>query len=233
MKQITTCSFFKVRKLANKWWAFKQMQFGGFLLQKVKGLSFYKIMGSGAKNGFSSIPNLSTYVILCVWDTEQDAINFFDNNTFFKTYQNKSIEHFTIYLQSAESHGYWDRKQPFEKSASLALDKPVVVLTRASIRIQKLWSFWKRVGRVSESLNQYKGLKLSIGVGEWPLVHQATISIWKTQAEMLDYAYKNRKHREVVLLTRKLNWYKEELFARFVPYKADGSWNGEDAAFLL
>lgn len=57
--------------------------------------------------------------------------------------------------------------------------------------------------------------------------------IWKTQAEMLDYAYKNLKHREVVLLTRKLNWYKEEMFARFVPCKFERIWNGVNVKNLI
>jgi hypothetical protein len=115
----------------------------------------------------------------------------------------------------------------------LALDKPVVVLTRATIRLSKLYYFWKRVGNVSSTLENYDGLALSIGVGEWPLIQQATLSVWKTQTEMMDYAYKNQKHREVVQLTRKLNWYKEELFARFVPYKFEGVWNGKDMENLL
>jgi hypothetical protein len=46
---------------------------------------------------------------------------------------------------------------------------------------------------------------------------------------MMDYAYKNPKHREVVMLTRKLNWYKEEMFARFVPYIFVGIWEGKKA----
>ena len=46
---------------------------------------------------------------------------------------------------------------------------------------------------------------------------------------MMDYAYQNPKHREVVALTRQLNWYKEEMFARFVPYKFTGSWAGKNA----
>jgi hypothetical protein len=107
------------------------------------------------------------------------------------------------------------------------------VLTRASIRFRKLWSFWSKVGTVSQSLSGYDGLVLSIGVGEWPFIQQATISIWQTQAEMMNYAYKNPKHREVVLLTRKLNWYKEEMFARFAPYKFVGVWEGKNAAAIL
>jgi hypothetical protein len=84
----------------------------------------------------------------------------------------------------------------------------------------------RKVGEVSKSLEGYDGLAVD-GVGEWPLIQQATLSIWKTQAEMIDYAYKMKKHKEVVRLTRKLKWYKEELFARFIPYQFVGQWNGK------
>lgn len=234
MSQVTTVTFFKVDTLLNKFWAFKQMQLGHKALKNSIGLQFYKLLGSGAKNGFSAVPNLNVYALFCVWESEKVADLFFANNSFFLDYQNRSTENFTVYLNSAEAHGLWNGIQPFEKSAVLALDKPVIVLTRASIRWRKLWSFWTKVGSVSQSLESYDGLIMSIGIGEWPLIQQATISIWKTQADMLDYAYKNPKHREVVLLTRKLNWYKEEMFSRFVPYKFVGVWNGKDAAnFLL
>lgn len=233
MNQITTSTFFKVETFLNKWWAFTQMQLGHNKLKNVAGLTFYKLLGSGAENGFSVVPNFGTYVLVCVWESEADAETFFRENFFFKEYQQRSLEQLTVYLNSAEAHGFWDGKQPFDKNAELAQDKPVVVLTRASIRWRKLWSFWSRVGSVSQSLENYDGLVLSIGVGEWPLIQQATISIWKTQKEMLDYAYKNPKHREVVQLTRKLKWYKEELFARFVPYKFVGTWNGNNASNFL
>lgn len=233
MDQITTCSFFKVESLSNKWWAFTQMQLGHKSLKNIRGLTFYKLLGSGGKNGFSSVPNFGTYVLFCVWESEENARDFFRENPFFKTYQKRSTEQFTAYLNSAESHGTWDGVQPFIKNATLAPDKPVVVLTRARIHVKKLWSFWSRVGKVSQSLESYDGLILSIGVGELPLIQQATLSIWQTQSEMLDYAYKNQKHKEVVKLTKKLKWYKEEMFARFVPYKFEGSWDGKNVEELL
>jgi hypothetical protein len=105
------------------------------------------------------------------------------------------------------------------------LDKPVMVLTRASIRLSKLDSF----GEKWSSQQKFRGLRwISAvdGVGEWPFIQQATL-IWKTQAEMIDYAYKNENIQRVVRLTRKLKWYKEELFARFIPYQFVGQWNGK------
>jgi len=209
------------------------MQLGLIQLKNVSGLSFYKILGSGAKNGFSAIPNFGTYVLLCVWESENQAETFFAENNFFKEYQERSSENMTVYMHSAEVHGTWDEGQPFQKNAELAMDKPIIVLTRARIRFRKLLSFWSRVGSVSQSLENYEGPVLSIGVGEWPLIQQATLSIWKTQQEMMDYAYKNPKHREVVMLTRKLNWYKEEMFARFIPYKFVGVWEGEKASEIM
>ena len=233
MTQITTCTFFKLEHYSNKFWAFAQMQLGHAHFKNIEGLVFYKLLGSGAENGFSSKPNFGTYALLCIWDSEAKATTFFENNSFFKKYKSKSTESFTVFAHSAEAHGKWDGKQPFISHATLALDKPVMVLTRASIRISKLISFWRKVGNVSKSLEDYKGLVLSIGVGEWPLIQQATLSIWKTQAEMIDYAYKNEKHKEVVRLTRKLKWYKEEMFARFIPYKFSGQWNSKNVENLL
>ena len=209
------------------------MRLGHDQLKNVDGLTFYKILGSGAKNGFSAKPNFGTYILLCVWETESQAETFFAENIFFKEYQERSSELMTVYMHSAEVHGTWDERQPFQKNAELAMDKPIIVLTRARIRFRKLLSFWSRVGSVSQSLENYEGLVLSIGVGEWPLIQQATLSIWKTQQEMMDYAYKNPKHREVVTLTRKLNWYKEEMFARFVPYKFVGVWEGKNARVFM
>jgi hypothetical protein len=38
----------------------------------------------------------------------------------------------------------------------------------------------------------------------------------------MNYAYQNPKHAEMVKKTRELQWYSEELFARFEPYKVKG-----------
>lgn len=228
MNQITTCSFFKLQGFNNKLWAFTQMQLGHKHFKKVEGLVFYKLLGSGAENGFSIKPNFGTYALLGVWESEDKAQHFFKNNPFFKDYQSRCSESMTVFLKSAEVHGQWDGQQPFVSVTKLDTLKPIVVLTRASIRWSKLISFWRRVGPVSKSLEEHSGLAFSIGIGEWPLIQQATISLWETQAKMMEYAYKNKKHKEVVMLTRKLNWYKEEMFARFVPYKFEGIWNGEN-----
>jgi hypothetical protein len=128
---------------------------------------------------------LGTYALLCIWVSEIDATTF-EKIHFLTTINLEALNHlpFCTCSRSPRKMG----RKPFISHASLALDKPVMVLTRASIRLSKLFF---GVGQVSKSLEDYDGLALSIGVGEWPLIQQATLSIWKTQAEMIDYAYKN------------------------------------------
>jgi hypothetical protein len=42
------------------------------------------------------------------------------------------------------------------------------------------------------------------------------------------FAYRNDVHRTVIQRTRAERWYAEELFARFVPLRSTGQWNGVD-----
>ena len=58
-------------------------------------------------------------------------------------------------------------------------------------------------------------LEFAIGVGELPFIQQATLSVWKNKAAMQHYAYTDATHKNVIRLTRKHQWYSEELFARF------------------
>jgi hypothetical protein len=95
-------------------------------------------------------------------------------------------------------------------------------LTRASIRLSKASQFWQNVPEVSKKMLEAKGYLYSIGIGEVPFLKQSTFSIWETEADMVNFAYKQREHAEVIKKTKKLDWYSEELFARFEIVKLNG-----------
>jgi hypothetical protein len=42
------------------------------------------------------------------------------------------------------------------------------------------------------------------------------VSVWKNYEAMKRYAYADETHKNVIKLTRKYQWYSEELFARFI-----------------
>jgi len=226
--QIVTITFFRYEGLRSKWWAFTQMGLTPIRAEPVPGLSFIKMLGSGGGNGFSIQPNFSTYGLLGVWQAESDARHFFKNHSVFQKFCKKSNEQWTVFMRTAKAHGKWDGQSPFAETTDYDKQKLVAVLTRATIYTKHLWRFWKFVPPVSRSIEDKKGLLFSVGVGELPIVQQATFSLWQNSEYMLQYAYKSHYHKEVVAKTRELGWYSEELFARFHPYDSEGSWHGQN-----
>lgn len=230
MEQHVTFSLFKFDTLATKWWAFTQMGLFGLknLTQKVEGLKFCKLVGSGGGNGFSIRPNFGVYGLMCVWENEANSENFFKENTFFEAYKEKTSEIWTVWLKTTMAHGVWDKGTPFVTTEKFDDKLPVAVLTRATIKPRYLPYFWKFVPRTSRSVFDVEGRIFSIGIGELPIVQQATFSLWQDAKKMMDFAYKSQFHSEVVQKTRALGWYSEELFARFYPYKEAGTWEGKE-----
>lgn len=224
MNPVTTITFFRYDTLSARWWGFRQMGLAGARLRIVEGLRFFKMLGSGAGNGFSIRPDFGTYGLLGVWDNEAAARRFFGSHPLFREFREQCAGWWTTYMQAAKAHGEWDGQQPFPLTHDYDEKKPVAVITRATIHTRHLWRFWRFVPSVSRSMDDKPGRIFSIGIGELPLVQQATFSLWENSRAMMAYAYRSKEHKEVIRRTRQLGWYKEELFARFHPYLAEGEW---------
>jgi hypothetical protein len=229
---ITTVTIFGL-KPGNLRWGLAQMGTMPLKLKIVPGLKFFKMLGSGHGLGFSLKPNFNRYGLLCVWENESAALAFFAENLPVLNYLEHTSEHWTIWLKPMQAHGLWDAINPFSAAdATLKTDGPIAALTRATIRLKALPSFWKHVPQTSQALKEAGGLLCSIGLGELPFIRQATFSVWENAEALKNYAYTNAQHKEVIKRTREENWYKEELFARFVPVKTEGLWNGRNPVQL-
>ena len=223
-KQITTISFFKFSTLHNKVWGFVMMLLAHNDLYKVKGLSFYRLMGSGKGRGFNPFPDWSVYSLLQVWESEGDANEFFRSSNLIDKYKSHTLESYTLYMKNIASVGTWISKAPFEKGTNLDSNLPIAIITRATIKWHWLFRFWKYVPTSQEPLDGNKGLIYTKGIGEVPVVQMATFSLWKNFDAVKEFAYNSKQHKEAIRKTRKNEWYKEELFSRFHPYKSLGSW---------
>ena len=224
--EIVTMTLLRYRGAAARWWAFTQMGLGPGRFRGVGGLQTAKMLGSGAGNGFSILPNLGVYALLGVWTDEAAAHTFFATHPWWAAARRRSVEQYTVFMRTAVVHGEWGGEHPFQITTEFVATQPVAVITRATIKLRHLFGFWRFVPSVSAFVKDRPGQLLSIGVGEWPLFMQATFSVWTSAEAMMDYAYRNPHHQEVIRKTRELGWYQEELFARFHPYASAWSWAG-------
>ena len=225
----TTLTVFTL-KPGNKRWGLAQMGTSPPTLQRVPGLRFFKLLGSGAANGFGLWPNLDRYGFMGVWEDADAASAFFAQHPLWATYERRSAEQWTLQLAPIKAQGLWDGKTPFDYPADVsgAAQAPMAVLTRASIRLRKTPRFWQFVEPTSAALAHAVGVRAAIGLGELPVVRQATFSVWESAQAMQEYAYRDERHREVIKLTRREKWYGEELFARFQVLGSHGTLDGRD-----
>ncbi len=205
------------------------MQFAHSYLSKQPGIKFYKLMGSGKGRGFNPFPDWSTYALLIIWENEKSANDFFKNAKLFQKYKNQTAERWTIFMKNILARGKWSNQNPFDLHPDLdEKNELLCIITRATIRWQKLYSFWKYVPTSEKPLAKNDGLIYTKGIGEVPVLQMATFSIWKNMEALKKFAYQSEAHRVAIQKTRELDWYSEEMFCRFQPYKSIGTWGGEN-----
>lgn len=225
--QTTTLSCFRFETADTKLWAFGQLQFARGPLRRLPGVSFCKLMGSGTRRSFHPWPNFGVYAILMVWPSEKAARVGLTESRVFQRYCARATESLTVFVQAEHARGTWDGRPPFEVGTDQASESgPIGVLTRATLRMNRLVDFWRSVPAVNDSLGRRESLLFGLGMGEVPWLHQVTFSIWRDVEAMREFAYRSGAHREAIRRSRHGQWFREELFARFRIVGAEGTWDG-------
>jgi hypothetical protein len=196
------------------------------LLQK--GCTFWKLLGSGKNGTFDLHPDWQQWGLLAVWESRNDFDKFDKNSFVTRWWRLLAYEKWTLLCARLQSHGRWNGREPFGIPDIENYNGPVAVLTRATIRIKRLRSFWANVDPVSRLMADAPGFIVSFGIGETPVYRQATFSVWESMEDMKKFAYGSKEHAEVIRKTRIEDWYSEELFARFRPVASFGTINGVD-----
>lgn len=200
-----------------------------------KQISFWKLLGCGKNGTFDIHPDWLQWGILTVND-EWAMVNERKGNytlsygsfinAWWKFFR---CETFTIILEPMEGHGTWDGKEVFGKLPKQSdYEGLIAILTRATIRLNRLKPFWKHVDAVATQMSNADGFITSVGIGEVPWIKQATFSVWKSKTHMKNFAYKMKDHAEVVRKTRAEKWYSEDMFVRFKILYSNGTLNGID-----
>tara|TARA_Y200000002_G_C22664877_1_gene657521 strand:+ start:517 stop:1206 length:690 start_codon:yes stop_codon:yes gene_type:complete len=207
------------------WWGLFQLAFGRFFMRKIPGLNFFKLLGSGKNGGFSLKPGLNRQGLFCCFKSEKFAKNFLKNSMLVKKYRSAAKEFFSVELKSYSSRGAWS-ENIINESTTEPTSGPIASLTRASIKINKAKKFWSLAPASEISLHSYKGCLLSAGLGEAPILRQATFSIWNDPGSLNSYA-RTGAHSIAIKMANQEKFFSESMFVRFKPSNAKGVWRGK------
>ena len=179
-------------------------------------VSFYKMLGTGGKGGFI-YPDFSVYSLLCVWNKAEYLNEFIESSNHAKEIKAKAKKRIDYIMEPIFSNGLWDNINPFKVKEDIKSknNNKIGVITRGKIKLSKQIDFWLNVSSASDAIKNANGVEFYKGIGELPLLYQATFSVWKNHKSISDFAYKNQAHSEIIKKTKERKWYSEDLFARF------------------
>jgi len=221
--QTVTLSLFRFDRALARLWVLGQMGAARFVLPHVPGLRFWKLCGSGTGEGFTPKPNWGTWAILAAWDSRAAAEAGLQRAPFAR-WQGKASESCVIYLEPYSVRGHWAGKTPFAAEGA-APDGPIAAMTRATVKPARALRFWGRVPDISAKVGTDPNVMFKIGIGEVPLLHQVTFSVWPDAASMAAFARRG-PHAEAIRAVREEGWFNEELYARFRVAGTQGTWQG-------
>jgi len=201
------------------------MGFARLSLPQVDGIGFWKLCGSGTGEGFTPVPNTAVYAILATWPDLETARRQTATAPIFRSYERRASESWSVFLGPTSVRGHWSGDTPFQPDAHPD-QGPLAALTRATVRPLAALRFWRRVPDISAVIGSDPNVAFKIGIGEVPLLHQITFSIWPDADSMAAFARHDGPHARAIRAVRDGNWFREELYARFRVLETRGTWDG-------
>jgi spheroidene monooxygenase len=224
LTQSVSLSFFRFGALPARLWAFAQMGLARGRMARTPDIGFWKLCGSGTGEGFTPVPNTAVYAILATWPDAETARARVATAPVWQNYRRHAAEDWSVFLTPTQSRGAWSGRAPFAPGPA-DHPGPLAALTRATIKPHIALRFWKRAPDISAMIGMDRNVAFKIGIGEVPLLHQITFSIWPSEQAMAGFA-RTGPHAAAIRAVREEGWFNEELYARFTVHSDLGSWNG-------
>jgi spheroidene monooxygenase len=225
-------------------WGLARLVRGPGALQDVPGLRFARVLGSGRDGGFVASPSWRHQGLMAFFDDASQATDFLRHHPAVQGRRQRSDTCLTGLFATISSRGSWDGqtlqpasrdtcdaqatdgvRRPVHPATANQPAMPVAALTRATLNPRHAVTFWRHSPGSEQALARASGCQLAAGLGERPLLRQATFSLWDSPEAMQAYARRGA-HGDAARRAWQQGWFREWMFARLQPLWLQGEWKG-------
>ncbi len=206
-------------------WGLSRLVLGPRVLGRAPGLRFARVLGSGHQGGFGLAPGFDRQGVAAFFADEATARDYVRHSPALKARREHAHECLLMLCRASASRGSWGGHTMAVTAPPAAPGQPVASLTRASIRLRHARAFWRHAPAAQTALEAADGCRLAAGLGEAPLLRQATFSLWDDAAAMEAFSRRGA-HRQASADAMGRGWFSESMFVRLVPIAIEGTWNG-------
>ena len=206
-------------------WGLAQLVQGPLTPPTTPTMRWRKVLGSGHNGGFGLRPAWNRLGLFCAFDHTDSARDWLARSAEVARWQDRAEQWLTVLLEPLASRGSWSGHSLGVAQADVAPPPETLVasLTRASIRPHLARRFWSLSPAAEVSLAQAPGCLFAVGLGEAPLLRQATFSLWHHQSAMDAYA-RSGAHLEAIRQAYSQGFFSESMFTRFRVLEIGGHW---------
>lgn len=188
------------------------------------GLRFARVLGSGRGGGFGLVPSLHRQGWIGFFDDEANAQSFVEASPLARAYHQRAEELLVATARATSCRGSWSGAT-LAVTAQARPGERCAALTRAAIRPLAAARFWRHAPATGRGIAEAEGCQLAAGLGEAPLLRQATFSLWDDSAAMDAYARRGA-HQSAIAGAWREGWFAESMFVRLQPLRVEGRWHG-------
>jgi len=187
-------------------------------VEEVEGLRYAETVFTAPLGaGLLPKPSLATVALIAAWD-DDEALDHFATHPLAR----RLSSGWQVRMAPLRVSGSWPEMPGLpEKQLPVDPEEPVAVLTLGRVKPWRLRPFLRAAAPAEADAVAEPGLIASTAFGRPPLV--STFSLWRTAAEMRDYAYRRGgSHMAAVAGDRARPFHHQSAFIRFRPYATRG-----------
>jgi len=178
---------------------------------------------------FGGTPTISRWGLLCGWDSNDARDRFLADGAQLRPMLQGAAESWNLSLETVRivMGDWWGWSPDTSAVPRLAPEEPLLVMTYGFVRPRHLPVFTLRNREIVRDVASNPAMTRRIGFFDTPLA-RGTLSLWRSEREALDFAYRSQPHAEIQRHARKVPWADAFFFARFRVAAASGTWDGRD-----